>query len=85
MEQGSKHREDPPDPVLHTTQTNASSKDGFGMTWAVNVLAPFVLTANLLDHVQHRIVNVASLSAAHSINVADDLHRLSGHPAYSCR
>ena len=38
------------------------------MTWAVNVAAPFLLTACLLDNVTGRIVNVASISAAGSID-----------------
>lgn len=39
------------------------TEDGFEETWAVNVLAPFVLNAMLLQHVQERIINVSSISA----------------------
>lgn len=44
------------------------SKDGFEMTWAINVLAPFLLTCLLLDTVTERIVNVSSISAGRSID-----------------
>lgn len=44
------------------------SEDGFEMTWAVNVLAPFLLTSLLKDIVTQRIVNVSSISASSSID-----------------
>jgi NAD(P)-dependent dehydrogenase (short-subunit alcohol dehydrogenase family) len=43
-------------------------QDGFELTWAVNVAAPFLLTACLLPAVTDRVVNVASISAASSID-----------------
>ena len=41
------------------------------MTYAVNVAAPFLLTACLLGAVRERVVNVASISAASSIDFAN--------------
>ena len=38
------------------------------MTWAVNVLAPYLLTSLLWRHVTSRIVTTASISAASSID-----------------
>lgn len=38
------------------------------MTWAVNVLAPYLLTSLLLDKIKARIVNVSSLSACGSVD-----------------
>lgn len=38
------------------------------MTWAVNVAAPFLLTACLLEAVKERVVVVSSISAASSID-----------------
>lgn len=43
-------------------------QDGFEMTWAVNVAAPFLLTACLLEAVRERVVVVSSISAASSID-----------------
>lgn len=40
------------------------SKDGIELTWAVNMLAPFLLTSLLLDTIQERIVNVGSMALA---------------------
>ncbi|CAG9467192.1 unnamed protein product [Pedinophyceae sp. YPF-701] len=61
------------------------SDDGFEMTWAVNVLAPFVLTQALVGAVSWRIVNVASLSAAHSVDFGNlnQERGYDGHNAYS--
>ncbi|KAK9815792.1 hypothetical protein WJX72_009527 [[Myrmecia] bisecta] len=61
------------------------SKDGNEMTWQVNVLAPYILTALLLDRVTDRIVNVASISAASSIdfNNLNQEQGFSSHNAYS--
>lgn len=39
------------------------TEDGFEETWAVNVLAPFVINAMLVQHVRERIINVSSISA----------------------
>lgn len=44
------------------------SSDGFEMTWAVNVLAPFLLTALLADAVTERVVNVSSISAGRDLD-----------------
>ncbi len=41
----------------------AKSADGYELTWAVNVLAPFLLTSLLRPLVHERIVIVASISA----------------------
>ncbi|GMH43415.1 hypothetical protein BSKO_11337 [Bryopsis sp. KO-2023] len=55
------------------------SEDGFEMTWAVNVLAPFLLTSLLVDIVKSRIVIVSSLSACGSI----DFNNLQQEKGYS--
>ena len=44
------------------------SEDGFEMTWAVNVLAPFLLASLLQDAVSERIVNVSSISAGRGLD-----------------
>ena len=44
------------------------SHDGFEMTWAVNVLAPFLLTSLLLGNVKERIINISSISAGSRID-----------------
>ena len=44
------------------------TEDGFELTWAVNVLAPFLLTALLYNSVRERIVNVSSISAGSKID-----------------
>ena len=44
------------------------SEDGFEMTWAVNVLAPFLLASLLQDAVTGRIVNVSSISAGRDLD-----------------
>ena len=48
------------------------SDEGYELTWAVNVMAPFLLTSLLVDNVKSRIVNVSSISAGSSI----DFHNL---------
>jgi NAD(P)-dependent dehydrogenase (short-subunit alcohol dehydrogenase family) len=61
------------------------SADGYEMTWAVNVLAPFLLTSLLLQSVNERIVNVSSISAGSSIDF-DNLNQekgFSSHSSYS--
>ncbi|KAK9860442.1 hypothetical protein WJX84_010099 [Apatococcus fuscideae] len=61
------------------------SADGFEMTWAVNVLAPFLLTSLLMDRVTERIVIVSSMSAGSHIDF-DNLNQEKGyssHDAYS--
>lgn len=40
------------------------TQDGLGETWAVNTVAPFLLTGGLLDLITQRIVNVSSISMA---------------------
>ena len=44
------------------------SRDGFEMTWAVNVVAPFLLTSLLLGNVKERIINISSISAGSRID-----------------
>lgn len=51
------------------------SKDGYELTWAVNILAPVLLTSLLLDKVIQRIVNVGSAAAADSIDL-DNLQQV---------
>ena len=51
-------------------------EDGYEMTWAINVLAPFLLTSLLKDVVTDRIVNVSSISAGSSIDF-DNLQQVS--------
>lgn len=80
-------------PSLHVLINNAGvyetqlkkSKDGLEMTYAVNVAAPFLLTACLLGAVRERVVNVASISAASSIDFANlqQERGYSAHGAYS--
>jgi NAD(P)-dependent dehydrogenase (short-subunit alcohol dehydrogenase family) len=53
------------------------SADGFEMTWAVNVLAPFLLTALLADAVTGRVVNVSSISAGRDLDWGN-LNQVSG-------
>ena len=59
--------------------------DGMELTWQVNVVAPFILTALLWKLVEERIVNVASLSASHSIDFSNLQQEkgYSAHGAYS--
>ena len=56
------------------------TEDGFELTWAVNVLAPFLLTALLYKHVKERIVNVSSISAGRQIDF-DNLQGV-GQPSW---
>ncbi|KAK9917710.1 hypothetical protein WJX75_007423 [Coccomyxa subellipsoidea] len=61
------------------------TEDGYEQTWAVNVLAPFLLTSLLVDAVKERIVNVSSISAGSRIDF-DNLNQekgFSSHNAYS--
>ena len=53
------------------------------MVWAVNVMAPFLLTSLLLDLVTDRIVNVSSISAGSSIDFSNlqQVHNCSFVPA----
>ena len=55
-----------------TTKISLSA-DGYELTYAVNVLAPFALTARLLPlrAVRRRVVVTASISAASSIDVSE--------------
>eukprot|EP00892_Ulva_mutabilis_P002437 jgi/Ulvmu1/12194/UM085_0058.1 len=60
------------------------TEDGFEQTWAVNVLAPYVLTASLASAVRERVINVSSISAASCIDW-DNLQQENGfssHNAY---
>eukprot|EP00884_Botryococcus_braunii_P003214 jgi/Botrbrau1/12894/Bobra.0299s0013.2 len=45
-----------------------TTEDGYELTWAVNVMAPYLLTGLLLDSVTDRVVNVSSISAASYID-----------------
>lgn len=49
-------------------QRKKLSEEGFEMTWAINVLAPFLLTSLLKDTITERIVNVSSISASSRID-----------------
>lgn len=64
-----------------------TTTDGFETTWQVNVASPFLLTSLLLseDLVKEKIVNVASISAAYSIDLNNTQHEIgySAHGAYS--
>lgn len=56
------------------------------MTWAVNVLAPFLLTQLLLPCVSWAVVNTASISAGSTIDLTDlqgERRGYSAHGAYS--
>lgn len=44
------------------------SKDGIELTWAVNTLAPFLLTSLLVDTIQERIVNIGSMALASNMD-----------------
>ena len=69
------------------------TEDNLEMTFAVNVMAPFVITSSLLpellskDGVHRRIVIASSISQCRSIDHWDDLHcmsrQYSTHRAYS--
>ena len=61
------------------------TSDGYELTWAVNVAAPYLLTSLLLDTISERIINVASISAAVSIdfNNLQQERGFSSHGAYS--
>ena len=50
------------------SKQKASSKDNIEMTWAVNALAPFLLTSLLLNTVKDRIVNVGSMALASNMD-----------------
>lgn len=54
------------------------SEDGIELTWAVNVLAPFLLTSILKDIVTERIINVSSISAGSRIDF-DNLQQVGRH------
>lgn len=67
------------------SKQKALSHDGIEMTWAVNTLAPFLLTSLLLNTVRERIVNVGSMALASSMdfNNLQQEKGFSGHNAYS--
>lgn len=62
------------------------TEDGLEMTWAVNVAAPFLLTAELLDAISGRVLNVSSISLADRIDwdntQAEKGFERMGHAAY---
>lgn len=80
-------------PELHILVNNAgvyepahkTSIDGFEMTMAVNVFAPFLLTSLLLGSVKEKIINVSSISAASHIDFKNlnQERGYSAHDAYS--
>ncbi|GBF93593.1 hypothetical protein Rsub_06313 [Raphidocelis subcapitata] len=61
------------------------SRDGFELTWAVNVLAPFLLTAELLDKVTSHVITTSSISASSSLDEGNlqQERGYSAHSAYS--
>mmetsp|Transcript_27462 Transcript_27462/g.59985 ORF Transcript_27462/g.59985 Transcript_27462/m.59985 type:complete len:312 (+) Transcript_27462:108-1043(+) len=65
------------------------SEDGYEMTWAVNVLAPFLLTSLLLDNIRAgtkpRIINVSSVSQTEGGGILDfdNLQHEKGYNAHS--
>lgn len=64
------------------------SADGFELTWAVNVLAPWLLTRALLPRVTGAVVTTASISADNGIdfdNLQEERGGYSAHGAYSRR
>lgn len=69
---------------VYETQKRVSA-DGFELTWAVNVLAPFLLTSLLWRHVDSRIITTASISAASHLDMANlqQERGYSAHGAYS--
>ena len=81
---------------LHVLMNNAGvysdskvvTDDGLELTFAVNVLAPFIVSSLLLPHIQDRIVIASSLSQCRSIRDWDDVafcdnRSYSAHTAYS--
>ncbi|PRW58590.1 short chain dehydrogenase reductase family isoform B [Chlorella sorokiniana] len=63
------------------------TEDGLEETWAVNVAAPFLLTASLIDIITERIINVSSISLSEKLDF-DNLqgekeYGRVGHQAYS--
>ncbi|KAF8061107.1 RDH14 [Scenedesmus sp. PABB004] len=79
--------------ALHALALNAGvyepqrrvSQDGYELTWAVNVLAPFLLASLLWRRVTGRIVTTASISAASSLDLGNlqQERGYSAHGAYS--
>lgn len=61
------------------------TNDNMELTWQVNVVSPYILTALLWKTVSDRIVNVASLSASYSIDFSNLQQEkgYSAHAAYS--
>ena len=57
------------------------SEDGYELSWAVNVMAPFLLTSLLLENITSRIVNVSSISAGSSLDF-DNLQQVPRSPIY---
>lgn len=55
-----------------------TSEDGFEYTWAVNVIAPYVIICLLLDKVTSRIINVSSISACNRLDF-DNLQQEKGY------
>ena len=74
---------------LHTLINNAGvysdefkrSADGFELTYAVNVLAPFLLTALLLPKVERHVITTSSISAASHLD-AGNLQQERGYSSH---
>jgi NAD(P)-dependent dehydrogenase (short-subunit alcohol dehydrogenase family) len=66
-------------------ERRAVSADGHELTWQVNVLAPFLLTALLLDRVSSHVITTSSISAASSLDWGNlqQERGYSAHSAYS--
>ena len=67
------------------SKQKAMSHDGIEMTWAVNMLAPFLLTSLLLDGVKERIVNVGSMALASSMDFDNLQQVVAAQHWYTCK
>lgn len=69
------------------SETKRITEDGLELTFAVNVVAPFVLTSLLLDQIQKKIVIASSISQCRTVRDWKDLNYdkrpYSAHGAYS--
>ncbi len=64
--------------VFNDVYTCSKSKDGYELTWAVNVLAPYLLTSLVLPLVTDHIINVSSISASSTLDF-DNLQQERGY------
>ncbi len=62
-----------------------TSHDSYELTWAVNVLAPFLLTRLLRNHISTSVITTASISAASAVDWGNlqQERGYSPHGAYS--